>query len=58
MDSGRSLAVHIYDLSMNVAGGEPNAYASILVLITLLVMTNGLAFFFTEVFLHRRILKS
>lgn len=58
MDSGRSLAVHIYDLSMNVTGGEQNAYASILILIVLLVITNGLAFFFTEVFLHRRILRS
>ncbi|MFQ5495235.1 MAG: phosphate ABC transporter permease PstA [Phycisphaerae bacterium] len=28
MDSGRSLSVHIFDLSMNVAGGEPNAYAT------------------------------
>ena len=58
MDSGRSLAVHIYDLAMNVPGGEHNAYASILVLIALLVITNGLAFFLTEVFLHRRIQRS
>ena len=58
MDSGRSLAVHIYDLSMNVTGGEQNAYASILVLIVLLVITNGLAFFLTETLLHRRILRS
>jgi phosphate transport system permease protein len=58
MDSGRSLAVHIYDLSMNVTGGEHNAYASILVLIVLLVIANGLAFFLTEILLHRRILRS
>ena len=58
LDSGRSLAVHIYDLSMNVAGGEHNAYASILVLLLLLVATNGLAMLFTELFLHRRILRS
>jgi phosphate transport system permease protein len=58
MDSGRSLAVHIYDLSMNVTGGEHNAYASILALIALLVISNGLAFFLTEVLLHRRIQRS
>ncbi|RZI44833.1 phosphate ABC transporter permease PstA [Herbaspirillum sp. HC18] len=57
-DSGRSLAVHIYDLSMNVTGGEHNAYASILILIVLLVTVNGLAFLLTEVFLHKRILRS
>jgi phosphate transport system permease protein len=32
-DSGRVLSLHIYDLSMNVTGGEPNAYASALVLV-------------------------
>ncbi|MEM9136206.1 MAG: phosphate ABC transporter permease PstA [Cyanobacteria bacterium P01_F01_bin.42] len=39
-DSGRSLSVHIYDLAMNVAGGEPNAYATAMVLILILVVTN------------------
>ncbi len=58
MDSGRSLAVHIYDLSMNVTGGEHNAYATILVLIVLLVMTNAVAFFLTETLLHRKVLRS
>ena len=36
-DSGRSLSVHIYDLSMNVPGGDSNAYASALVLIVILL---------------------
>lgn len=40
MDSGRALSVHIYDLSMNVPGGEPNAYASAVVLLGLLLMIN------------------
>ena len=40
-DSGRSLSVHIYDLAMNVAGGEPNAYATAMVLILILVLTNS-----------------
>lgn len=40
-DSGRSLSVHIYDLSMNVSGGEPNACATALVLVALLLAVNG-----------------
>jgi phosphate transport system permease protein len=41
-DSGRSLSVHIYDLSMNVSGGDRNACASALVLINLLLALNAL----------------
>lgn len=40
LDSGRALAVHIYDLSMNVTGGDQAAYASALVLIVLIVAIN------------------
>lgn len=40
MDSGRSLAVHIYDLAMNVAGGNPHAYATALVLVSLVFIIN------------------
>lgn len=35
-DPGRVLSVHIYDLSMNVAGGDSRAYATALVLIVVL----------------------
>jgi len=42
-DSGRALAVHIYDLSMNVAGGDRAAYGSALVLVILIVIINLLA---------------
>ena len=42
-DSGRALAVHIYDLSMNVTGGDSAAYASALVLIGLIIVLNTLA---------------
>lgn len=55
MDSGRALSIHIYDLSMNVSGGDPNAYASALVLILLLLGINGFAFWLADRFLHRRI---
>ena len=40
MDSGRALSVHIYDLAMNVAGGNPNAYATAVVLISVLIIIN------------------
>ncbi len=40
-DSGRALSVHIYDLSMNVSGGDGGACASALVLIGLLLALNG-----------------
>ena len=38
MDSGRSISVHIYDLSTNVPGGMANAYGSALALLLLLAM--------------------
>lgn len=43
LDSGRALAVHIYDLSMNVTGGDDAAYASALVLVILILVLNTLA---------------
>ncbi|MBA4143917.1 MAG: phosphate ABC transporter permease PstA [Nitrosospira sp.] len=43
LDSGRTLAVHIFDLSMNVPGGDAPAYASALVLIAALLLINVLA---------------
>ncbi len=43
MDSGRALSIHILDLAMNVAGGDANAYASVIVLIVLLLLINTLA---------------
>lgn len=54
-DSGRSIAVHIYDLTMNVAGGEASAYASALVLVGLLVAINSIAIFLTDRLWRRRI---
>ena len=43
LDSGRSLSIHIFDLSMNVTGGDKNAYASALVLILILLLINAIA---------------
>lgn len=41
-DSGRTLAVHIYDLSMNVSGGDATAGATALVLVGLLILINAI----------------
>lgn len=43
LDSGRALALHIFDLSMNVPGGDAPAYASALVLVVFLLAINIIA---------------
>ncbi|MEN8177591.1 MAG: phosphate ABC transporter permease PstA [Pseudomonadota bacterium] len=55
-DSGRSLAVHIYELSMNVTGGDEAAYASALILIGLIITINAIAQALSERWLTRRII--
>ncbi len=55
LDSGRALSIHIYDLSMNVPGGNNNAYATAVVLIGLLVAINGLTTWMADRWLHKRI---
>ncbi|GAA4451467.1 Phosphate transport system permease protein PstA [Novipirellula galeiformis] len=54
-DSGRSLSVHIFDLSMNVAGGDRYAYASALVLIAMLIVINASASWTANRWLRKRI---
>jgi phosphate transport system permease protein len=54
-DSGRALSVHIYDLSMNVAGGDASAYSSALVLIILLLIINSIAMALAKRWLHRSV---
>lgn len=54
-DSGRSLSVHIYDLSMNVSGGEPNACATALVLVVVLLVINGTASSLTDRWLRGKV---
>lgn len=58
MDSGRALAVHIYDLSMNVTGGDASAYASALILLTLIILLNTLAQTMADRWFRRRIVTS
>ncbi len=48
MDSGRALSIHIYDLAMNVAGGNAKAYATALVLVGLLLIINASASWIAE----------
>lgn len=57
-DSGRAVAVHIYDLTMNVPGGEHSAYAAALVLVGLLVVINSIALVLSNRLLRRRIVLS
>lgn len=57
-DSGRALAVHIYDLSMNATGGDESAYATAMVLIVLLVAINSVAASLSDRFLAKRITAS
>lgn len=40
-DSGRSLSIHIFDLSMNIPGGDAAAYRTAIVLIGLILLING-----------------
>lgn len=55
LDSGRSLAVHIYDLSMNVSGGDRAAYGAASVLVVLIVAINGLATAASQRWAQRRL---
>src|SRR5262245_24901247 len=54
-DSGRSLSIHIFDLSMNVTGASGNAYATALVLVLLLLAINSATSWMIDRWLQRRI---
>lgn len=53
LDSGRAISVHIYDLAMNVANGEPKATAAAAVLIVLLISVNFITAAFSRSFGRR-----
>ena len=56
LDSGRTLAIHIFDLSMNVPGGDAPAHASALVLIIALLLINMVAMQLTAGWQRRKIM--
>ena len=56
LDSGRALSVHIYDLSMNVAGGDANANSAALVLIIILFIINSVSISLANHWMHRRVI--
>ncbi len=58
LDSGRALSVHIYDLSMNVTGGDTAAYASALVLVILIMTLSILAQGMVDRWFKRRLVVS
>lgn len=55
LDSGRALSVHIFDLSMNVPGGDGSAYGAALVLLLLLFTINAAALWTAHRWLSKRI---
>ncbi|WP_430232085.1 phosphate ABC transporter permease PstA [Nitrosomonas communis] len=57
LDSGRVLALHIFDLSMNVPGGDAPAYASALVLILSLLVINIAAIQLTHFWQRKKLRK-
>ncbi|MEC9282755.1 MAG: phosphate ABC transporter permease PstA [Bdellovibrionota bacterium] len=57
LDSGRALSVHIYDLAMNVPGGDRNAYNSAFVLLFLIVMINAFFHILHKVYMRFLILE-
>lgn len=57
-DSGRALSIHIYDLSMNVSGGDAQAYASALVLILALMTINATTWWIGHHWSAKRVMTS
>ncbi len=53
LDSGRTVSVHIYELSMNVPGGSDAAYGAAVVLLVALLGIQALAKWLTERWLGR-----
>ncbi|MAE64281.1 MAG: phosphate ABC transporter, permease protein PstA [Phycisphaeraceae bacterium] len=52
-DSGRAMSVHIYDLAMNVPGGNANAHATALVLVGVLLLINAAASWLVQAWLRK-----
>ena len=55
LDSGRALSIHIFDLSMNVSGGESQAYATAVVLVAILLVINFATSWISQRWIRREI---
>lgn len=53
LDSGRTISVHIYELAVDVPGGEERAYASALLLLGLLFVGTSLAAWCSRAWIRR-----
>ncbi|GJL67257.1 MAG: phosphate transport system permease protein PstA [Nitrospirales bacterium] len=58
LDSGRTLSIHIYDLSMNVPGGDHAAYSTALVLIISVLTLNSFSLWISKRWMHTRIMST
>jgi len=58
LDSGRTLSIHIYDLSMNVPGGNHAAYSTALVLIICVLTLNSLSLWIAKRWTYGRIMST
>ncbi len=58
LDSGRVLSLHIFDLSMNVPGGDHNAYGAAVVLLLILLVINGIGGWLSRRWIGRGIVAS
>ncbi|NET44468.1 phosphate ABC transporter permease PstA [Okeania sp. SIO2B3] len=54
-DSGRALSLHIYELSMNVPGGDDHAYASAMILVIFILLINTTAIYLGKQWHNRSI---
>lgn len=52
-DSGRTLSIHIYDLAVNLSGGNQNAYRSACALLALLLLINCSVYVFRKYWRER-----
>lgn len=55
LDPGRTLSIHIYDLAMNLSGGDRPAFTTALVLMIVLLIINGVALGIGDTWFRRRV---
>jgi phosphate transport system permease protein len=58
LDSGRVLSVHIYDLAMNIPGGDPMAYGSSLLLVIIIAVVSVVTSVLVKQFFARGMMRA